>query len=132
MKELTHLPTHPGKVTKGRIAEPGDRITCKPCLRILAEAAVNMVASTEGLLDRFSGRYDAGDWTYGPATWGIDEYRCLQALSAGKYAARNARLVLDFGASLPTERPFNPNHGGYVRAPEYYAEALRRLAEVGR
>ncbi len=38
-KQLTHLPTHTGRIASGRIAARGERITCQSCLRQIEFAA---------------------------------------------------------------------------------------------
>lgn len=32
-KQLIHLPSHRGTIRSGRVAEPGEVITCKTCIR---------------------------------------------------------------------------------------------------
>jgi hypothetical protein len=55
MAITTHLPTHVGKLTKGRIAEQGERITCPACKRQIAEAQALVSSYAQAVDDDLAG-----------------------------------------------------------------------------
>ena len=57
VKTATHLPSHSGKITSGRIAERGERITCKSCLRQIENAAKLLPDYVEATLADLRGEF---------------------------------------------------------------------------
>jgi len=85
-KTLTHLPTHQGKITVGRIANTGEVITCKSCRKAfewnLAQAARMGDAAIESI--------------NGNAPLAYKGQEIMHASMMSSAAARHAARVIDY------------------------------------